>query len=202
VRAIIEAINSVSPQYRFLGFVVSDLSRLNERDSRELVLGDYGWLQSHRDDFDALTLGIGTPAYRLKVAAELEPDFGPECWPVLIHPSALFDRASCRFDHGALVCPGVVATVNVRFCPHSMANFGCTIGHEAELGRGCVVNPGANISGGVVLGEGVLVGTGAQILQYLKVGNGARVGAGAVVTKDVVENATVIGAPAKPVSPN
>ena len=65
-----------------------------------------------------------------------------------------------------------------------MVNISCTIGHEAVIGRGCVLNPTANISGGVELGSGVLVGTGAQILQYLSIGDNAQVGAGAVVTKN------------------
>jgi acetyltransferase-like isoleucine patch superfamily enzyme len=60
------------------------------------------------------------------------------------------------------------------------------------------VNPGANIAGGVVIGEGVLIGSGAQVLQYLTVGSGATVGAGAVVTRDVPENTTVVGIPARP----
>ncbi|MBI5544408.1 MAG: hypothetical protein HY901_10990 [Deltaproteobacteria bacterium] len=198
VRWILEDLNRVSATYHFLGYVVSDLSKLGERDSRSEVLGDYGWLREHRGEIDALTLGIGSPQGRLKVAGDLEPEFGSVYWPALIHPSAVFDPKSCRFAHGALVCPGVVATVNIEFQPHAMANFGCTIGHESSLGRGCVVMPGANISGGVVLEEGCMVGTGAQVLQYRRVGRAASVGAGAVVTKDVPPGETVVGIPAKP----
>jgi acetyltransferase-like isoleucine patch superfamily enzyme len=72
------------------------------------------------------------------------------------------------------------------------------VGHEAHIGAGSVLNPGANIAGGVVLGKGVLVGTGAQVLQYLTVADGATVGAGAVVTKNVAAGETVVGVPAKP----
>jgi acetyltransferase-like isoleucine patch superfamily enzyme len=55
-----------------------------------------------------------------------------------------------------------------------------------------------NVSGGVVVGAGALIGTGAQVLQYLKIGDGAVVGAGAVVTKDVADQAVVVGMPARP----
>ena len=178
------------------GFVVGDLDKLGAHDSA--VLGDYGWLHAHRDAFDALAIGIGAPASRLHVAADLEPEFGPECWPALVHPNVRYDASSCEIGHGVLLCAGVIGTVNLRILPFAMVNLACTIGHEAVIGRGSVLNPTVNLSGGVTLGDGVLVGTGAQILQYLTVGDGATVGAGAVVTRGVSAGVTVVGAPAKP----
>ena len=169
-------------KWDFRGFVVSDLSSLGPHDSREAVIGDLAWLHENRGEFDALAIGVGTPGTRAKLAAELEPHFGPEYWPSLIHPSVRFDSGTCEIGHGVILCAGVIGTVNLRLEPFSMVNLLCTLGHEAQIGRASALNPTVNISGGVEIGPGVLVGTGAQILQYLKVGEGAVVGAGAVVT--------------------
>ena len=49
------------------------------------------------------------------------------------------------------------------------------------------------------MGDNVVIGSGAQIIGPVKVGNNARIAANAVVVKDVPENATMIGIPAKAV---
>jgi sugar O-acyltransferase (sialic acid O-acetyltransferase NeuD family) len=198
VHWLIREINAVRPEFRFLGYAVSDLARVGEHDSRAEILGDYSWLLTHRTEVDALAIGIGTPAARLKVSSDLEREFGPEKWPPLVHPNVRYDARSCALGHGVLLCAGTLGTVNLKFAPFAMVNLACTLGHEAEVGRGCVLNPTVNISGGVVLEDGVLVGTGAQILQYVRVGKGSTVGAGAVLTKDVPPGETWAGVPAKP----
>jgi sugar O-acyltransferase (sialic acid O-acetyltransferase NeuD family) len=193
---LVRDINRVEPCYEFLGFVVSDLTRLRERDSREKVLGDYEWIDANLGKVDALAIGIGTPSDRKKVACELQAQFPGLDWPTLIHPTVQFDSSSTRVGRGAILCAGVIATVNVTMEPFCMVNMACTIGHEAWVGKYDVVNPGANISGGVRLGEEVLVGTGAQILQYLRVGDRAKIAAGSVVMRNVRAGDTVVGVPA------
>lgn len=183
--------------YRFAGFVVSDLARLGEHDSRDRVVGDLDWLEAHPGEADAVALGIGTPGPRLRVGRELDARFPSLAKPGLVHPSVIGDRGSCVFEEGSLACAGVIATVNVALRRWSMVNLACTLGHESTVGEGSVLNPSVSLSGGVTLGPGVLVGTGARVLQYLSVGEGATVGAGAVVTRDVPPGETWVGVPAK-----
>lgn len=196
VRWLIQGINALTPRYEILGYAVSDLSKVGAHDSRGEIVGDYRWLEANRSRIDAVAIGIGSPAARLKVAQEVRELVPKIEFPALIHPTAILDHATANIEEGVLVCAGVVATVNITLKAFSLCNFGCTLGHEATIGRGSVVNPGANVNGGVVVGDGVLVGTGAQILQYLTIGDGATVGAGAVVIEDVPDRVTVVGVPA------
>jgi sugar O-acyltransferase (sialic acid O-acetyltransferase NeuD family) len=178
--------------YSVLGFIAD---RRGEHDSE--LLGDFSWPE--KNAVDCFAMGIGSPAVRLKVAHELIKRYPQIDWPALIHPTAYFGD-SCIVGMGSVVCVRAVATVNVKIAEFAQLNFGCTVGHETEIGTGTLVNPGANLAGGVKLGKRVMIGTGAQVLQYRTVGDDAIIGAGAVVTKDVSAGVTVVGVPAKAVN--
>ena len=120
---LVREINRASKRYEFLGHVVTDLARLGEHDSRDQVLGDYGWIERNRGIVDALAIGIGTPGARLRVSAELEVRFPEIAWPALVHPSAQFERESTSLGRGVLVCAGVVGTVNLVVEPFAMINL-------------------------------------------------------------------------------
>ncbi len=196
VKWLIEEINRVENKFNFIGYLVSDMTRLTDLDSKDEVIGDFTWLENN--SIDCFAMGIGTPGSKLKVAEQLKTKYPNIQWPPLIHPSSIFDKSSCSIEEGVVICAGVTGTVNIIFEAFSMVNLLCTIGHESRIGSGSVLNPTVNISGGVTIGEGVLIGTGAQVLQYLTVGNNAVVGGGAVVTKNVDSGVTVVGMPAKP----
>jgi sugar O-acyltransferase (sialic acid O-acetyltransferase NeuD family) len=175
--------------YEFLGYLVEN--NTGEHDSP--VFGDLDWLRVNR--VDCLAIGIGSPKAKLAMGREIAAEFPHTAWPILIHPTA-YVGPTCKLHRGVIICVRAVVTENVHVEEFAQLNFASTVGHEARMGAGCLVNPGSNISGGVEIGEGTMVGTGAQILQYRKVGPNSIVGAGAVVTHDVAGDTTVVGVPA------
>lgn len=106
-----------------------------------------------------------------------------------------------RFFTGIEIHPG--AKIGRRFfIDHGM---GVVIGETTEIGDDVLIYQGV-VLGGVSLSKGkrhptignnVVIGAGAIVLGNIKIGDNARVGAGSVVVKDVPENTTVVGVPAR-----
>lgn len=72
------------------------------------------------------------------------------------------------------------------------------IGHNARLGRCCVVVAQAGISGSTVLEDFVVIAAQAGLTGHLRIGRKARVGAQAGVMADVEAGQDVVGSPAQP----
>jgi UDP-3-O-[3-hydroxymyristoyl] glucosamine N-acyltransferase len=72
------------------------------------------------------------------------------------------------------------------------------IGHNVQIGRGCIIVSQAGISGSTRLDDFVALGGQAGLTGHLKIGAGARIAAQAGVMRDVEAGATVVGAPAVP----
>jgi len=72
------------------------------------------------------------------------------------------------------------------------------VGHNADIGEGCMIAAQTGLAGSVTLGRGVLVGGQAGFADHVRVGDGARIAAKSGVIGDVPAGAVVAGYPAQP----
>ena len=83
--------------------------------------------------------------------------------------------------------------------------MGLVIGETAEIGDDCLIYHGVTLGGTgketgkrhPTIGNNVLIGTGAKVLGPITIGSGSRVAANSVVLKDIPENSTAVGIPAR-----
>ena len=73
----------------------------------------------------------------------------------------------------------------------------CFIGNSVKLGTHNFLASGVNINGSVHIGNNNFIGSGATIRNKISIGNNNTIGAGAVVVKNIDNNSTWIGNPAK-----
>ena len=106
-----------------------------------------------------------------------------------IHPNAKIGK-NLFIDHGMGVVIGETSDIGDNVTIYHMATLGgIAPSINSDVQRNVKRHP--------TLKENVVVGSGAQILGPVVVGKNAKIGANAVVTKDVPENAVMVGIPAK-----
>ncbi len=113
-----------------------------------------------------------------------------------------------RFFTGIEIHPGAKIGKNL-FIDHGM---GVVIGETSEIGNNVTIYHAVTLGGSSpsidserqrhekrhpTIGDDVVIGSGAQIIGPIKVGNKSRIASNAVVVKDVPDNATMVGIPAK-----
>jgi serine O-acetyltransferase len=97
----------------------------------------------------------------------------------------------CVIGRGAEFGPGFII----------LHSIGIVINSQVRGGKKVVVEHGVTIgaekSASPVLGDDVFIGAGAKIIGGVRIGSRVKIGANAVVTKDVPDDATVVGVPAR-----
>ena len=126
---------------------------------------------------------------KMDLIARIISQFSRFLTGIEIHPKAKIGK-NLFIDHGMGVVIGETSEIGDNV----------TIYHNVTLGG---VSPSINsneqrdVKRHPTLEDNVIVGSGAQVLGPVVVGKNAKIGANAVVTKNVPENAVMIGIPAK-----
>lgn len=147
-----------------------------------------------------VVLAIANSTIRERLARRCAED-GVRPWSVSAANVETMDEV--HVGEGAIFCPFVTLTSNIRIGRHFHANLYSYVEHDCVIGDFVTFAPAVKCNGNIVIEDHAYIGTGAIIKQGkpgqpLVIGRGAVVGMGAVVTKNVAPGATVVGNPAKP----
>ena len=140
-------------------------------------------------------ISVGDNKIRHSIAEKLALD---NLFPVnVVHASAIVSDTAKLHTTGVMISGGVIVNPLADIGKGAILNTGCIIEHECIIGDFAHIGPGAVLCGNVTVGENSFVGAGAVVRQGIVIGSNAMIGAGSVVIKNVPDQASVMGCPAK-----
>ncbi len=192
---LVEQINRASAMEKIelIGFIDDDQKKINQVFRSYKVLGGLSCLSKLAENVLTICV-VGKPEIKKNMIIRAE-DYSLQ-HTSLIDPDVELN-GELRTGTGVLINKGCIFTTNITIGNHVSINPGCGIGHDVEIGDYTTLMWRVNLSGDVKVGHCCLLGTGVTVLQGLKIGNSVTIGAGAIVTKDLPDNCTAVGIPAR-----
>jgi sugar O-acyltransferase (sialic acid O-acetyltransferase NeuD family) len=117
----------------------------------------------------------------------------------IIHPRSIISPSATILD-GSFVGANALISADTLVGMGSIINHFSNLDHDCVIGEFSHIAPNVTLLGGVRIGSHSLIGAGAVVLPKIIIGSGVIVGAGSIVTKNIPDNMTYIGNPAREVS--
>ena len=196
-KVVIEIIRSMQ-EYEVVGLLEAQQSLWGTNILGVEVLGDDSLMDELRGrGIRHAFIGLGTVA-DARPRRQLYEKVSGSGFDIVsaIHAAAIVS-SSATIGLGPTIMAGAVINAKAVIGNNVIVNTGAIVEHDCLIGDHSHVATGARLAGGVHVGPGAHIGIGAVVRQELRIGAGAIVGAGAVVVRDVPDDSTVIGVPAK-----
>lgn len=167
------------------GFVLSDVPILGTDNVLPALLA-----RGVKNAFVA----IGNNRRRLRLLAQVA-EMGFELVNA-VSPNAVVSP-SATLGRGIAIMAGAVINASARIGDGAIINTNAGVDHDCSIGRGAHIGPGSTLAGNVEVGCEAFLGVGTCVIPGTRIGNRATIGAGSVVIRDIPDDATAMGVPAR-----
>ena len=154
-----------------------------------------GTAENHTINFEAeYMFCFGNMMYKEKLVSNYRE--AGASFLTFIHPTALIAE-TCKIGEGVLVSHNASVGPMVTIGDFNILNSRCTIGHDAVIGNYNFISPQVSLSGNTSIGDYNMFGVNSATIPGVNLGNNNTIGAGSIITKNVIDNAVIVGVPGK-----
>jgi len=104
---------------------------------------------------------------------------------------------SATIGEGTMICSGAIVLPRATLGRGVLVNTKASVDHDCVIGDFVNIAPAATLVGGVWVGAETFIGPGATVAAGIRIGTRAVIGAGSVVVRDVPDDVTAWGVPAR-----
>lgn len=188
---VLRAMKAGGEPLEILGVLDDDTSKVQLAEFR--ILGKISAGAQYLDDKTIYFVnGVGNNATR-KMLTEKYSEYR---YFTTVHPSAIIG-SDVTLGEGVMVMPGAIINAGSRIGKGALINTGAVIEHENKIGEYVHIASGATTAGDVSVGDLTMLGTGTNVIQGIRIGRNAMIGAGSLVIRNIPDNCTAVGVPAK-----
>ena len=181
-------------QVVIIGFIDDNPNLHDQRINDLPVVGDWKWFEGVDRNEVAVICASGFSRTR-KQMADKATSLGLK-FANALSPEAYISPYS-KVGEGVVMYARSMACNGALIANHVAINVGAVVSHDTRVDAYSTLNPGVNLAGNVIISEGCLLGIGCNVIQGISIGAWSVVGAGATVIRDLPDNVTAVGVPAK-----
>lgn len=191
----IEALDCLSDQYEFIGFVDDTVEKQGNSNSLGIDVFDRQALQKYRD---ALILAVpGSPAsYHIRDSIIESLKLPVTRFASVIHPGASVSIFA-KIGYNVLIMENVVIKATAIIGNHVCILPSTVIHHDSKIGDYSLVGANVTIAGYTTIGSQCYIGSGSSIINNITIGDKTIVGIGSNVIRSFESKSKLIGNPAR-----
>jgi len=179
-------------EFLIKGFLDDDKDTLKGFDGYPRILSSVEDYLIETNDVFICSLGsIQWTEYYINIILNKEGEFIN-----LIHKNAVL-RTNVKLGYGIIIGAGSLISTDVTIGNFTQIMSYCILGHDVIVRKYCRLGDYTFIGGFSTIEDNAFLGVRSTVLARLKVGKGSTIGAGSIVIRNVKENTTVFGNPAK-----
>ena len=198
VNWIIGRINDKNPEFNVIGFVDDNKKTHGCIIDGVKVLGDINKLSDLGKIYTVCAVSNVNARRKL---IEKASSFENVSFATIIDPTAICHKTA-SIGEGSILCTNTMVNVETQIGRHVAMVDRSAVGHNSEVGDYSVLYVGAVVAGNSYVGECCELGMGSNVIQGKTIGKNTVIGAGACVVKDIPDNCTAVGVPAKVIKRN